>query len=155
PGHRKMSFPKTRSASHIARADDGHSRWWPCAQEKTLPPPGDRAFKVFLPSRASSGCGSVKQRLVLGAFGQLVADLPKLVGDGFCRAFVGQAFTPQSVEPEIKTAVHHGCLITERRRARYPYKYQLRRRARRNLRCAPFRIEGQVGARSGSGALAR
>jgi len=64
--------------------------------------------------------------LVLCAFGQLVADLPELIGDAFVLAFIRQTFAPERVEPEIKAAVDHVQRITERRRTRYPYNYASR-----------------------------
>lgn len=79
---------------------------------------------MCLPSRASLGCGSFKNRLALRPLGELEAHLPQLVGGGFIRAFICQAFAPERVEPEIKTAVDHVLLIPDERRAGYPYNYE-------------------------------
>jgi hypothetical protein len=71
-----------------------------------------------------SGCGSFKQCLILRPLVEFETHLPQLVGRDFVRALVRQAFAPESVEPEIKTAVDHVALIPDGRGARYPYNYE-------------------------------
>ena len=88
------------------------------------PLPPEAGPSVCLPSRASLGRGSFEKRLILRPFGELVTHLPQLVGDGFYRAFIRQAFAPESIEPEIKAAVDHVQRVPERCRARYPYNYE-------------------------------
>jgi hypothetical protein len=93
-------------------------------KKKTLLPPEAGSFKVCLPSRASLGCGSFKKHLVLRPLGEFETYLPQLVGCDFVRALICQAFAPQRVEPDIKTAVDHVSLIPDECHARYPYNYE-------------------------------
>src|SRR4051812_6286952 len=103
-----MRLPTAHSVHQFARAILGIQApaTGAAVVKKKAPLPPEAGPSVCLPSRASLGRGSF-EKCLMRPFGELETHLPKLVGDGFHRAFIRQAFAPERVEPEIKAAVDH------------------------------------------------